>query len=183
MPISRKEWFERHLLPIFKTRSPHVHITYDIFGNKSRNEKGFDHRTKSTALREKAGDLHAKEMEALNSEGQGDFFSKTEAVYDSFLEFIELEDAVSPHKTSWVRKYKKLDYDEIKKVLPDFMEIEFKSWSSRPEPDENERMLILKFRYREAYEAYRKTGSPEKLIDWDGEQKMFYKLCREKVTA
>lgn len=151
-----------------------MHITFDMFGNKSRNEKAFDHRTKSEALRQMAGELHDAEVEAINAEGD-DWIAKTEAVYHKYMEFISLEDAVDPHKTSWVRRYKKLDFDQIKAILPDFTEIEFKCWSSRPEDDENKEMLMLKFGFRKAFEKFRRSNDDLLIRTWDAEQKAFYK--------
>jgi hypothetical protein len=177
--LSRKEWFERHILPIFKTRQPNMHITYDMFGNKSRNEDGFDHRTKSVALRQAAGALHDAELAARDAEGTDEFYEKNVAVYDKYLEFLELEDAVNPHKTSWVRRYKKVDWEMVNAVLPDFTELEFKCWTSRPEDHEDADMLKLKFKFREAYQYMLKNeNSPtrgEKLREWDAAQKAFYR--------
>jgi hypothetical protein len=175
--ITRKDWFNQHMLPIFKAKQPDMHITFDMFGNKSRDPKGFDHRTKSQALRDRAGKLHSAELAALSAYGTDDFQARNLDVYDRYMDFIGVEDAVSPHKTHWVRKYKKLDYEGIKKFIPDFTEIEFKSWSSRPDDDENADMLMLKFAFRKAYESLLRSGDPAKLVEWDSQQKAFYRTA------
>jgi hypothetical protein len=172
--ITRKDWFHKHMLPIFNARQPQMHITFDMFGNKSRDPKGFDHRTKSQHLREMSGELHAAEVEALNAYGTDEFAQKNDVVYRNYMKFISLEDAVAPHKTTWVRRYKKIDLETIQKHLPDFCEFSFKCWTSRPEEDENKEMLIYKHEFRKAYQHLLKTGDASRLLEWDRAQKEFY---------
>lgn len=159
--MTRKEWYNSRFEPLMKKIHPQIHITFDIFTNKSR-DKGFDHRTKNESLREKAAVIYAMEnISRMSSNTEND-----RAVVDAFMDFIQTPGAIHPHKTLWARKFSKLDFIKIKDAVPQFTEFEFNLWVQRPDENDTPEIMDSRLDFRVAYENFLSENDQTMLTSW-----------------
>jgi N-methylhydantoinase A/oxoprolinase/acetone carboxylase beta subunit len=164
--MTRKDWFERFFLPQFKSELPKEHITFAIFGNKSRNEEGFDKRRKKENFLKLAQAIRDEEVKSHKAAEEGsneDAVKHAKLCVDRFKDYLNEPTAQGLNKRRAIRK---LELSKIQDVIPHFSSLRFKIYGCKVDKSDSDHASKFKKALAKAYQELYYDNNADPLIEW-----------------